>query len=421
MDILRPDQTRRKRLRRILVGTAGLAAMAAITVALARLEPAEPAVESASVWSDTVKRGPMVCEVRGAGTLLPEEIRWVTASSPGRIERIALLPGVAVEADTLLLELTNPELEQAAFDAEALVKTAEAQLEKVKVQLEEGRLQLESSAVTLESELGQARLEAEADEELAREGPQARLAAKRSRAKAEDLANRVELERKRIAINAQSSRAQLAAQEAELAKWRQQCQLKRRQLEALRVRAGFAGVLQKLGDPESLQVGQQVMAGAKLAQVADPRRLKAEIKVAETQAKDIQLGQSAAIDTRNGIIRGCVVRIDPAVQNGTVTVDVALENPLPKGARPDLSVEGVITLERLDEVLYVGRPVNAACDSKVSLFKILNGGKRAARVPVRLGRSSVTCVEIVEGLEVGARVILSDMSQWETHERIRLK
>jgi HlyD family secretion protein len=398
----------------------GLAIIAGITLALAWIEPAEPTVDSATIWSDTVKRGPMLCEVRGAGVLVPEEIRWVTATSPGRIERIPLLPGVAVEADTLLLELSNPELEQAAFDAEALVKAAEAQFEKLKVQLEEGRLQLESSAVTLESELGQARLEAEADEELAREGLQARLAAKRSRAKADDLANRVGLERKRIGINAQSAQAQLAAQEAELAKWRKQHELKRRQVEALRVRAGFGGVLQKLGDPGPLQVGQQVMAGAKLAQVTDPRRLKAEIKVAETQAKDLQLGQPAAIDTRSGVIPGRIVRIDPAVQNGTVTVDVALENPLPKGARPDLSVEGIITLERLEDVLYLGRPVNATSDSKVSLFKVLNGGKRAIRVPVRLGRGSVTCIEIAEGLEVGARVILSDMSAWEAHERIRL-
>lgn len=420
MDILRPDQTRQKRLRRVLVMVSGLAIIAGITLALAWIEPAEPTVDSATIWSDTVKRGPMLCEVRGAGVLVPEEIRWVTATSPGRIERIPLLPGVAVEADTLLLELSNPELEQAAFDAEALVKAAEAQFEKLKVQLEEGRLQLESSAVTLESELGQARLEAEADEELAREGLQARLAAKRSRAKADDLANRVGLERKRIGINAQSAQAQLAAQEAELAKWRKQHELKRRQVEALRVRAGFGGVLQKLGDPGPLQVGQQVMAGAKLAQVTDPRRLKAEIKVAETQAKDLQLGQPAAIDTRSGVIPGRIVRIDPAVQNGTVTVDVALENPLPKGARPDLSVEGIITLERLEDVLYLGRPVNATSDSKVSLFKVLNGGKRAIRVPVRLGRGSVTCIEIAEGLEVGARVILSDMSAWEAHERIRL-
>lgn len=420
MDILRPDQTRQKRLRRVLVMVSGLAIIAGITLALAWIEPAEPTVDSATIWSDTVKRGPMLCEVRGAGVLVPEEIRWVTATSPGRIERIPLLPGVAVEADTLLLELSNPELEQAAFDAEALVKAAEAQFEKLKVQLEEGRLQLESSAVTLESELGQARLEAEADEELAREGLQARLAAKRSRAKADDLANRVGLERKRIGINAQSAQAQLAAQEAELAKWRKQHELKRRQVEALRVRAGFGGVLQKLGDPGPLQVGQQVMAGAKLAQVTDPRRLKAEIKVAETQAKDLQLGQPAAIDTRSGVIPGRIVRIDPAVQNGTVTVDVALENPLSKGARPDLSVEGIITLERLEDVLYLGRPVNATSDSKVSLFKVLNGGKRAIRVPVRLGRGSVTCIEIAEGLEVGARVILSDMSAWEAHERIRL-
>jgi len=363
----------------------------------------------------------MLREVRGNGTLVPEDIRWITATSPGRIERIPLLPGVTVTADTVLVELSNPELAQAAFDAESKVSAGEAGLEKLKVQLESERLTQESAVASLKSDFVLASIEADADEKLRQDGLVPGLVAKRSRARADELEARHKLEQERLAIQAKSAQAQLKVQEAELATLRKQCQLKQQQVEGLKVRAGFAGVLQRLGEDRPLQVGQQLSAGAAIARIADPTKLKAEIKVAETQAKDIQHGQAAAIDTRNGIIPGHVVRIDPAVQNGTVTVDVALDGDLPKGARPDLSVDGTITLERLEDVLYVGRPVQSQPDSKAALFRVVESGKAAVRVPVKLGRSSVSTVEIVQGLDVGDQVILSDMSQWDAHERVRLQ
>lgn len=420
MDIARPDISRRKRRQRVLIGVAGVAVLAAITVALSRLEPAVPTVDKATVWTDTVKRGPMLREVRGNGKLVPEEIRWVTATSPGRIERIPLLPGVTVTADTVLLELSNPELVQAAFDAQAAVEAGQAQLEKLKVQLESERLAQESAIATLKSDLTLAEIEAEADEKLRQEGLVPDLTAKRSRAKADDLNQRYQLELKRLEIIEKSAQAQLLAQETELDKLRRQFELKQRQVEALKVRAGLNGVLQRLGDDQPLRVGQQLSAGANIARVADPTKLKAEIKIAETQAKDIQHGQTAMIDTRNGVIPGHVTRIDPAVQNGTVTVDVGLDGPLPKGARPDLSVDGTITLERLEDVLYVGRPVNGQSDSQISLFKVTHDGGEAVRVPVQLGRSSVSTIEVKGGLRIGDQVILSDMSQWDEYDRIRL-
>ncbi|MBI5386414.1 MAG: HlyD family efflux transporter periplasmic adaptor subunit [Verrucomicrobia bacterium] len=417
MDIPRPDQARRKRRRRILLTLAGVLGVGIVTAALSRLEPAAPTVEKATVLVDTVKRGPMLREVRGNGTLVPEEIRWVTAASAGRIDRIPLLPGVVVESNTVLLELSSPELIQAAADTHSRLQTAEADLEKLKVQLESDELQQESVLASLQSDSEQAKLEAEADDQLAKDGLVPSLSARRSRARASDLEARVKLEEKRLAIRARSATAALRSAEVELANLRKQYELKLAQVAALKVRAGVNGVLQKLGE---LQVGQQVAAGAYLAQIADPTRLKAEIKVAETQAKDIQFGQVAAIDTHNGVIPGHVVRIDPAVQNGTVTVDVALDGPLPKGARPDLSVDGKVTLEKLDDVVYVGCPANAQPEAKVSLFKLVDGGKAALRVPVQLGRSSVHTVEIREGLTVGDQVIVSEMSQWDTHDRIRL-
>ncbi|MBN2507198.1 MAG: HlyD family efflux transporter periplasmic adaptor subunit [Verrucomicrobia bacterium] len=420
MDIPRPSLVRGKRFRVMGIVVSSLFALALITVGLARWKPAVPAVIRAAVWVDTVKRGPMLREVRGAGVLVPEEIQWVTATSPGRIERIPLLPGVAVTADTVLLELSNPELEQAAFDAESLLQTAEAQLEKLKVQLESDHLTLESSIATIKSEWTQARLEAEADAELARDRLVSALAARRSRSKADDLATRLELEQKRVSMQAQSARALLAAQQAELAKCRKHHQLKQRQVEALKVRARFLGVLQRLGDPGPLQVGQQVAAGTKLAQIADPARLKAEIKVAETQARDIQIGQGAIVDTYHGVVSGRVSRVDPVVLNGTVTVDIALHGALPKGARPDLSIEGIVTLERLDDVLQVGRPVNTAEYGRASLFRVLRDRRQAVRTPVRLGRSSVHTIEVLDGLDPGDEVILSDMAAWAAHERIRL-
>ena len=420
MDIARPGFAQERRRRRIIYVSLGLVVLAAITVALARLKPAAPTVERSTVWLDTVKRGQMLRQVRGNGTLVPERIQFVQADSDGRVERILALPGAVVEPDTILLELSNPELKQATFDVEWQVKAAEAQLTRLRVQLQSERLSQEATTASLKSDHIQSKLEAEADAILAKDGLVAGLMAKRSNAKAEELGSRYEIELKRLDISTESAAAQLAVQQAEVEKMRALFELKKRQVAALQVRAGISGVLQQIGDRETLQVGQRVSPNATLAKVVQPSRLKAEIKIAETQAKDILLGQSAAIDTRNGIIPGHVIRIDPGVQNGTVLVDVALDGPLPKGARPDLSVDGTIELERLDDVLYVGRPVQGPADSLVGLFKIIPGSRDAIRIPVKLGRSSVSTIEIIEGLQVGDQVILSDMSAHDGHDRVRL-
>jgi Multidrug resistance efflux pump len=364
----------------------------------------------------------MLRQVHGNGTLVPEEIRWIPAANAGRIESILVLPGARVNADTVLLELSNPELDQAAFDAEWALKAAEAELANLKVTLESQRLNQVAAAATVASELNLAELDAVADEKLAKDGLVAELTAKRSRAKAEELRGRYEIEKKRLEIGSEAIAAQLSVQGAKVEQMRASLNLKKHQVDSLKVRAGIFGVLQRLGDALPLQVGQQVSLGANLARVADPSKLKAEIKIAETQAKDIQLDQVAQIDTRNGIIRGRVLRIDPASQNGTRSVDVKLEEALPKGAVPDLGVDGTIELERLDNVLYVERPVIATQpDSAVGLFKVAENGKTAVRVPVKLGRTSVSTVEVVEGLQVGDVIILSDMSQWDAYARVQLK
>ncbi len=421
MDIQRPDLSRAKRRRRLLLLGGGLVLVALATVGLNSLEPAAPTVERAMVWSDTVKRGPMTREVRGLGTLVPEEIRLITASSAGRVERILLLPGEIVGPDTVLVELSNPELDQSALEAASAVDAELVQLERLKIQLEEERLTQESTVALLKSEMTLAGLEADLDAELHKKGLVSALAVKRSRVRADELVTRLALEQRRLEIGTRSAAAQITLQESEVHRLRQQHHLKQRQVDALKVRSGVQGVLQRLGDElRPLQPGQQIAVGMNLARIANPARLKAEIRVPETQARDIQYGQAATIDTRNGIVRGRVVRVDPAVQNGTVTVDIALEDELPRGARPDLSVDGVITLERLEDVLYVGRPASAQSGTQTHLFKISTDGNSATRIPVELGRSSVNSVEILGGLLVGDRVILSDMSQWDGHERLRL-
>ena len=420
MDIARPDIRRKKRRRQILLIVVGAIALVLVTVGLSRLGPALPTIDGPA-FTDTVKRGEMLCEVRGNGTLVPEEIRWITATSPGRVEKILLLPGVTVELDTILVELSNPELEQATFEAESQWHAAEAQLEKLKVQLDSERLTQQSLIASLKSDLAQARIEAEADEDLLKDGLVPALVAKRTRSRANELRDRHELEQERLKISAKSTLAQLRVQDAEVERLRKQWELKKRQMEALKVRAGIPGVLQRLGDERPLQVGQQVLIGATLARIANPAKLKAEIRVAETQARDIQFDQRAVIDTRNGTVPGHVVRIDPAAVNGTVTIDIALDAPPPRGARPDLGVDGTITLEHLADVLHVGRPVNGQADSLVGLFKIVDGGRRAVRVQAKLGRTSVSRVEVKEGLAEGDQIILSDMSQYDGHEQVRLR
>ena len=416
MDIPRESAARRRKVRRLLFGVGGIVALVAITLGLGQLEPAAPSVERSTVWVDTVKRGSMVRQVRGAGTLVPEVIRWIPAASEGRVERILALPGTIVTAETILLELSNPELELAAQDAESELMAAEAEYTNLRVQLQSALLTQRASTASVESQYNQAKLQAEADEELAKEGLIPDITLKKSMVEVNELATRAQIERERQEIMAEAAEAQLAVQQARVNRQRAAYDLRRKQAESLKVIAGTDGVLQQV----PVEVGQRVMPGVNLARVAQPRNLKAEVRVAETQARDVQIGQLVSVDTRNGIITGRVSRIDPAVQNGTVTVDVALEGELPRGARPDLSVDGTIELERLDDVLYVGRPAFGQEQSTVGLFKLIDDGDGAIRVQSKLGRSSVSTVEILEGLEEGDQVILSDMSAWDAYDRVRL-
>ena len=405
-----------KRKRRIWIGAGAVVLVALVTFGLSRLEPAAPSIEKGTVWMDTVKRGPMLRQVRGSGTLVPEEIRWIPAVTEGRVERRVVLPGTAVKPDTVLLELSNPELVLAAADAASELKAAEAEATNLKVQLESSLLTQRAAAAGIQSDYRQAAMQADADDELAKNGLVADITQKLSRMRAEELKGRSEIEQSRLEMTAKVMDSQMAVQQARVGRLRAAYQLRQDQLTALKVRAGVEGVLQLI----PVEVGQRVSPGANLARVAEPGRLKAEVRIAETQARDIQIGQVASIDTRNGIIPGKVSRIDPSVQNGTVTVDVALEGPLPKGARPDLTVDGTIELERLTDVLYVGRPAFGGEQSTVGLFKLEAGGSAARRVQVKMGRSSVNSVEILEGLNEGDQVILSDMSAWDAFDRVRL-
>ncbi|HEU5181155.1 MAG TPA: HlyD family efflux transporter periplasmic adaptor subunit [Candidatus Polarisedimenticolia bacterium] len=405
-----------KRKRRIWIGAGGAVLVALVTFGLSRLEPAAPSIEKGTVWMDTVKRGPMLRQVRGSGTLVPEEIRWIPAVTEGRVERRVVLPGTAVKTDTVILELSNPELEVAATDAASELHAAEAEATNLKVQLESALLTQRAAAAGVQSDYRQAALQAQADDELAKNGLVADITQKLSRMRAEELKGRSEIEDSRLEMSARAAEAQLAVQQARVDRFRAAYKLRQDQLSALKVRAGVEGVLQLI----PVEVGQRVQPGANLARVAEPGRLKAEVRIAETQARDIQIGQVASIDTRNGIIPGKVSRIDPSVQNGTVTVDVALEGALPKGARPDLTVDGTIELERLTDVLFVGRPAFGGEQSTVGLFKLEPGGSSASRVQVKMGRSSVNSVEILDGLKEGDQVILSDMSAWDAFDRVRL-
>ncbi|MDD3180493.1 MAG: HlyD family efflux transporter periplasmic adaptor subunit [Opitutaceae bacterium] len=415
MDIPRPDVAKQKRKKRIISGLIVAVILVGITFAISRLKPAAPSIERNLVWIDTVKRGPMLRQVRGLGTLVPEEIRWIAARTQGRVDRIILRPGAVVTPDSVILELSNPDVTQACANAESQLRGSEAALENLKVQLQRQLLDAESAAAVAKSNYEQARLQAEVNDDLFKDGLVAPIQLKLSKVAAEEAATRNEIEQKRYAFARESIKPQLAVQEAEVERLRDQARLRRDELEALKVRAGMNGVLQVL----PVEVGAQVQPGANLARVADPTRLKAEIRVAETQAKDIQIGQPSQIDTRNGLVDGRVARIDPAVQNGTVLVDVSLTSELPKGARPDLSVDGTIELERLDNVVFVGRPAFGQERSSIGIFK-LTGDNEAIRVPVQLGRSSVNTIEIINGLQPGDRVILSDMSQWDANNRVRL-
>ena len=418
MDIKREGVARKKKIRGAIIAGAVLAGIAAISFGLSRLEPAAPSVKRATVWMDGVKRGEMIRQVRGPGTLevVPEAITWVAARTRGRVDRRGLLPGVQVEPDTIILELSNPELDQELTDAEYQLRAQQAELADLKVTVQSQLLNQKSMAVRVASEYNQAKLQADADTRLHAEKLIGELIVKRSQVRADELATRNELEQQRLEIATVSVEAQLAAKRATVEQFRALYDLRRSQKAALTVRAGISGVLQEV----PVEVGQEVTPGANLARVAQPDKLKAQLRIAETQAKDIEVGQKAIVDTRNGIIEGKVIRIDPAVREGTVTVDVALIGPLPKGARPDLSVDGTIELERLDDVLYVGRPAYGQAESTIGLFKLLEDGETAVRTQVRLGRSSVNTIEVIQGLNEGDQVILSDTSAWDAYNRIRL-
>jgi HlyD family secretion protein len=417
MDVPRGRKSaRKKRARLVVYAVLGLVAIAGITYGLSLIKPAAPSVESGTILKGTVARGQMLRQVRGPGTLVPENIRVVAAATEGRVERIHVQPGTEVTAGTVLLELSNPELQQSTVDIEYQMRAAEAEYNNIRARLESERLSQQAVAANVRAEYQQAKLQSDTDEQLAKEGLIPALNLRLSRVRVEELANRYEIEQKRLSGTLNTAKAQLASQTARIAQLKAQLGLRQSQVGTLRVLAGTNGVLQQM----QVEVGQQVTPGTNLARVVEPQQLKAELRIAETQANGILLGQKAEIDTRNGVIPGHVSRIDPAAQNGTVTVDVALDGALPQGARPDLSVDGTIELERLDNILYVGRPATGQPNSTVTLFKLEPDGQTASRVQVRLGRSSVQTIEILGGLREGDTVILSDTSQWDNFDRIRL-
>jgi len=419
MDIQRPASVAQaKKRRQYMVGAAAVIVIVLVSVVLANLRPAAPTVERATVWVDTVKRGPMVRQVRGLGTLVPvdEARRWVPASTRGRVEKIILRPGVQVTPDTVVLELSDPQVQQSMSDAEQQVRAAEADYNSLKARLDAEKLNQRAAFAVVEAEFKNAQTEKDMNEGLAKEGLVSALVLKQSITRFESAATRYKIEGERLKVNQDSAAAQLLSGQANVDQRRSTYNLRRQEVDLLRVRAGMTGVLEQV----SVEVGQQVQPGANLVRVADPTRLKAELRIAETQARDLTIGQIASVDTRSGVIPGKVIRIDPSAQNGTVTVDVALEGELPRGSRPDLSVDGTIELERLDNVLFVGRPAFGQEQSTVGLFRLDDTGE-ASRTQVQLGRSSVNTIEILGGLKEGDQVVLSDMSAWDQFERIRLR
>lgn len=419
MDIARPEFKRQKRRRQAVLAGIAVVAVALATIGVSRLRPAAPSVDRGTVWTDTVKRGSMLRQVRGLGSLIPsqESVRQIPAETEATVVRIRILPGSQVKADSVLLEMSNPQTEQAALDAQLQLKAAEAEYQSQRVTLESNLMNERAGAATVTADYGQAQRQADTDKALYDLGVISGLAYKASKGKSEELTTRNDLETQRLTIGQKAIESQMAEQQARVEQMRALAALKRKQLDALQVRAGIDGVLVDL----PLQVGQHVQPGTMLAKVVQPNHLMAELKVAETQARDVQFGEPASIDTHNGVISGTVMRVDPGVQNGTVTVDVKLTSELPKGARPDLSVDGTIDLERLDDVLYVGRPAFGQENSTISLFKLDVNGKEAARIPVKVGRESVNSIQVFEGLHEGDTVILSDMSRWDKTDRIRLE
>ena len=416
MDIARPDSLKRKRARQIKYGTSAVAALLLVGVGVSRLKPAAPGVDRATLWIDTVQRGSMIRQVRGTGTLVPEDLRWISGATSGRVEQIIVKPGTEVAPDTIILELSNPELEQELQDAQLKATSAEAGLANLRVQLETDHLAQEAATAAIEADYAKAALQADVNQQLADKELVSALTLKQSRLDEQQLSARYDIAKKQLAKSDESLASRLAVQQSEVDQNRALMRLKQQQVHELGVRAGMAGVLQLV----PVDVGQQVAPGTNLARVANPSRLKAQLKIAETQAKDIQIGQPVSIDTRNGLVDGKVARIDPSVQDGTVTVDVTFDGALPKGARPDLTVDGTIELERLTDVLFVGRPALGQEQSTVGVFKLGPDGT-ASRTQAKIGRMSVDKVELLSGLNAGDQVVLSDMSAWDGYDRVRLQ
>lgn len=417
MDIARPELKQRKRRRQITLSALAVGLLVAAGIGLAKLGPALPSVERSSVLVDTVKRGELLREVRGPGTLVPKEIRWIASETIARVERIVVKPGAAVQPDTVILELSNPELQDQLLAAKAAVTAAESDLAAKRTDLKSKLLDEQSALAAATSDYETARMQAEAEKSVAEKGVIPAVQYKKSLVTLEQLKTRMTIEQQRVEEFGRNIAAQLAAEQARLDQLIGTRELRQRQADALHVRAGISGVLQRV----PLEEGQQVAAGTNLARVARPGELMAELRIAETQAKDIVLDQPVKVDTRNGIVAGKVLRVDPAVQNGSVQVDVELTGELPPGARPDLSVDGTIEIERLPDVLYVGRPAFGQPDSEVRLFRVDPADGVAARVPVRLGKSSVNQIEVRQGLAAGDHVVLSDTSAYDQYDRIRLK
>ena len=417
MDKPRIGVTKRKHLRRIAAGAATIIGVAAVALALSRLEPAAPSVDAAVVFTDKVRRGEMLRRVRGIGTLVPEAVVVLAATDAGRVERRHVQPGQTVRPGTVLLELGSPQVDQEYLESEAQLKETQADLANLQAQLEDERLTQASVTAQVEGEYLEAKAQYEADLELSKAGLTDRVTLMKSRVAMEQLGKRFELERAREQARKPSAEAQLAAQRARIEQMTALVSLRKERVERLKVRAGMDGVLQQM----EVEVGQLVAPGDELARVSDPMHLKAEIKIPETLVNDVAVGQPASVDTRNGVIEGQVSRIDPAAVEGTVLVDVRLLGELPRGARPDLSVDGVIELERLEDVLHVGRPIHAREEGRIELFRLESDGVHAARVPVQVGRTSVNLIEVRAGLDVGDEVILSDTSAWESHDRIRIE
>jgi multidrug resistance efflux pump len=403
--------------KKYFVGGGVLVGIVLVTLALGNLEPAAPTVERSTLWIDTVERGTMLRQVRAPGTLVPEQIRWIPAVTAGRIEQVRVRPGATVTANTVILELSNPEVQLEALSAQQQLTAAEAQLISMRTTLETGRLNQEGAVATIRTQYQEAKRNLEVIEALDKRGLSSAQETGRARDTFKELEERLAIEEKRLAILNQTIDRQMSLQAAQVERLRDITNFQRARVESMRVIAGADGVLQDM----DLEPGQWVNPGITLAKVAQPGNLKAELRVPETQAKDIVIGQPVSVDTRNGLVAGRVMRIDPSAQGGTVTVDVALEGALPRGARPELSVDGTIEIERLENVMYVGRPAYGQAESTVGLFRLEPDGKTAARVNAKLGRSSVNTIEVAQGLNVGDVVIISDMSAFDAAERVRLR